>query len=250
MPNDPQMLSAMLACRQSQPEQAQHRKQQPYRPVPGDDQLTAMLQRVQLGHILQRQTVSAPALDSTEDWASILSLGEQQRLAFARCCCSCAFACSGQGSQMDDCRAISALGYVDELVFSLVHFMLTVLNLVLPCLALPVQCAKDICLADQQAMLHCCMQLSIHCCRVLLSAPKLVLMDESTSALDTGNEALMYRLLKDSGITYVSIGHRPTLVNFHDQVLRLQPSIGNGSQASFEILDAQTVKRRGVMADA
>lgn len=159
----------MLACRQSQPEQAQHRKQQPYRPVPGDDQLTAMLQRVQLGHILQRQTVSAPALDSTEDWASILSLGEQQRLAFAR---------------------------------------------------------------------------------VLLSAPKLVLMDESTSALDTGNEALMYRLLKDSGITYVSIGHRPTLVNFHDQVLRLQPSIGNGSQASFEILDAQTVKRRGVMADA
>lgn len=49
-------------------------------------------------------------------------------------------------------------------------------------------------------------------CRVLLSKPRLLLMDESTSALDTGNEAALYAALGESGITYVSVGHRPSLV--------------------------------------
>lgn len=49
-------------------------------------------------------------------------------------------------------------------------------------------------------------------CRVLLSKPRLLLMDESTSALDTGNEAALYAALGKSGITYVSVGHRPSLV--------------------------------------
>lgn len=49
--------------------------------------------------------------------------------------------------------------------------------------------------------------------RVLLSKPRLVLMDESTSALDTGNEAALYAALGEAGITYVSVGHRPSLVN-------------------------------------
>jgi vitamin B12/bleomycin/antimicrobial peptide transport system ATP-binding/permease protein len=48
--------------------------------------------------------------------------------------------------------------------------------------------------------------------RVLLSKPRLVLMDESTSALDTGNEAALYAALGAQGITYVSVGHRPSLV--------------------------------------
>ena len=80
-----------------------------------------------------------------------------------------------------------------------------------------------------------------------------MLMDESTSALDTGNEAKLYKLLRESGITYVSIGHRPTLVNFHDKVLRLQPSGSNGtsgSTASFQVLDAEKAKEAGLMTDA
>lgn len=83
------------------------------------------------------------ALDVVADWATILSLGEQQRLAFAR---------------------------------------------------------------------------------VLLSKPRLVIMDESTSALDVGNEAALYAALSDRGITFVSVGHRPSLVNFHQEVLRLKPA--------------------------
>ena len=47
---------------------------------------------------------------------------------------------------------------------------------------------------------------------MLLSKPKLVLMDESTSALDTANERLLYRALRDAGITYVSVGHRLAFV--------------------------------------
>lgn len=48
-------------------------------------------------------------------------------------------------------------------------------------------------------------------------------MDESTSALDTENEALLYQALASAGITYVSVGHRPSLVDFHRNVLRLTP---------------------------
>ena len=66
-------------------QQEQQQQQRRHRPPPDDAQLVSVLQRVQLGHILQRHGGSAASLDQTEDWASVLSLGEQQRLAFARC---------------------------------------------------------------------------------------------------------------------------------------------------------------------
>lgn len=46
-------------------------------------------------------------------------------------------------------------------------------------------------------------------------------MDESTSALDTRNEGILYRALRDAGVTYVSVGHRPTLLKYHERVLLL-----------------------------
>ena len=55
--------------------------------------------------------------------------------------------------------------------------------------------------------------------RVLLKQPKLVFLDESTSALDTQNQSQMYQLLQDYGITFVSVGHRPNLHAFHENVL-------------------------------
>lgn len=57
--------------------------------------------------------------------------------------------------------------------------------------------------------------------RLLLSKPKLALLDESTSALDEDNEAHLYQLIKAAGITYVSIGHRQTLFNHHNAVLHI-----------------------------
>lgn len=56
-------------------------KAAPPRPLPGDGALREALRRVQLGPLLERV---GGDLDSVADWASTLSLGEQQRLAFAR----------------------------------------------------------------------------------------------------------------------------------------------------------------------
>ena len=57
-----------------------------------------------------------------------------------------------------------------------------------------------------------------------MSKPRLVIMDEATSALDTHNEELLYKALKQTGITIVSVGHRPTLTAYHEQKLKLQPA--------------------------
>lgn len=47
---------------------------------PTTDDLIQVLEDVRLGYILSR----IGSLDSTCEWSSVLSLGEQQRLAFAR----------------------------------------------------------------------------------------------------------------------------------------------------------------------
>uniref|UniRef100_A0A0D9UYC3 ABC transporter domain-containing protein n=1 Tax=Leersia perrieri TaxID=77586 RepID=A0A0D9UYC3_9ORYZ len=107
--------------------------------MPTTDELIRVLEVVKLGYILPR----FDGLDSMHDWASVLSLGEQQRLAFAR---------------------------------------------------------------------------------LLLAKPTLVLLDESTSALDDTNEAHLYSQIEAAGITYISIGHRKTLHKFHNKVLYISKS--------------------------
>ena len=52
-------------------------KDKPMKPT--TDELIQVLEDVRLGYILARFS-----LDSTQEWSSVLSLGEQQRLAFAR----------------------------------------------------------------------------------------------------------------------------------------------------------------------
>lgn len=57
--------------------------------------------------------------------------------------------------------------------------------------------------------------------RLLVNRPHFLIADESTSALDTASESRMYTLLKGMSLTYVSVGHRPTLTQFHDTKLTL-----------------------------
>jgi vitamin B12/bleomycin/antimicrobial peptide transport system ATP-binding/permease protein len=57
--------------------------------------------------------------------------------------------------------------------------------------------------------------------RILLSQPKYVILDEATSALDVPNERRLYKLLQSLDITYISVGHRPSLVDYHQTVLEL-----------------------------
>ena len=57
--------------------------------------------------------------------------------------------------------------------------------------------------------------------RLLLRKPAMAFLDEATSALDEANERHLYQLLRESNITFVSVGHRSTLKEYHDQLLSL-----------------------------
>eukprot|EP00578_Thalassiosira_sp_NH16_P028849 CAMPEP_0181091644 /NCGR_PEP_ID=MMETSP1071-20121207/8505_1 /TAXON_ID=35127 /ORGANISM="Thalassiosira sp., Strain NH16" /LENGTH=536 /DNA_ID=CAMNT_0023173791 /DNA_START=165 /DNA_END=1777 /DNA_ORIENTATION=+ len=72
--------------------------------------------------------------------------------------------------------------------------------------------------------------------RLLVNRPRLIVMDESTSALDVVTEKKMYTLMKESlasptggPVTYVSVGHRPTLLAYHDLKLLLRDGSGYAS---------------------
>jgi putative ATP-binding cassette transporter len=57
--------------------------------------------------------------------------------------------------------------------------------------------------------------------RVLLTKPRYAILDEATSALDVANERRLYDLLDSMHIEYVSVGHRPSLLDYHQMVLEL-----------------------------
>ena len=57
--------------------------------------------------------------------------------------------------------------------------------------------------------------------RLFLKMPAIAFLDEATSALDEDNERMLYVKLRESGIAFVSVGHRSTLKAYHDSVLVL-----------------------------
>ena len=57
--------------------------------------------------------------------------------------------------------------------------------------------------------------------RLLLNSPSFVVLDEATSALDVKTEKQLYELLVDRDLSFISVGHRPSLKHFHDNVLEL-----------------------------
>jgi putative ATP-binding cassette transporter len=59
--------------------------------------------------------------------------------------------------------------------------------------------------------------------RVLMNRPRVVFLDEASSAMDEGLEHAMYRLLREAlpAATLVSIGHRSSLLGFHTRELEL-----------------------------
>jgi putative ATP-binding cassette transporter len=63
--------------------------------------------------------------------------------------------------------------------------------------------------------------------RVLLAEPALLFLDEATSGLDEAGEARLYGLLRSASWqpTVISVGHRSTLIQFHDAILDLAPFI-------------------------
>ena len=57
--------------------------------------------------------------------------------------------------------------------------------------------------------------------RLFLRKPQFVFLDEATSALDEENQSRLYGLIRESGIGFISVGHRTTLVDFHQNLLQL-----------------------------
>ena len=75
---------------------------------------------------------------------------------------------------------------------------------------------------DWSALLSLGEQQRLAFARLIVAAPRLAILDEATSALDVETEAHLYRTLKAKGVTYISVGHRPTLLDYHDSVLKMK----------------------------
>ncbi len=85
--------------------------------------------------------------------------------------------------------------------------------------------------------------------RLLLNRPRAAFLDEASSAMDEGLEHAMYRLLRESlpGATLVSVGHRSSLLGFHDRVLEL---LGEGKWRLQELPEAASNAARKSMLPA
>ncbi len=62
--------------------------------------------------------------------------------------------------------------------------------------------------------------------RLLVSRPNFTILDEATSALDLTNEESLYQQLQETQTTFISVGHRESLFNYHQWVLELTENSG------------------------
>ncbi len=78
--------------------------------------------------------------------------------------------------------------------------------------------------------------------RILITQPRYAILDEATSALDVANEKLLYLQLQHLNTTYISVGHRPSLLAYHDIVLELQ------GDSAWQVWSAEEYTARLAMA--
>ena len=74
--------------------------------------------------------------------------------------------------------------------------------------------------------------------RLLIGRPRVAVLDEATSALDEQNEAALYRQLAALDIRYLSVGHRSSLLKYHQNVLKLE------GPERWELLPAEAYQAR------
>ncbi len=79
---------------------------------------------------------------------------------------------------------------------------------------------------DWQRLLSLGEQQRLAFARLLLNSPKYVVLDEATSALDVNTEKHLYELLNQRDMACISVGHRPTLKNYHETVLEITENKG------------------------
>lgn len=57
--------------------------------------------------------------------------------------------------------------------------------------------------------------------RILVNQPQYAILDEATSALDMKNETFLYRHLLETNTTFISVGHRESLKQYHQLLLKV-----------------------------
>jgi ABC-type uncharacterized transport system fused permease/ATPase subunit len=162
--------------------------------APNDAELVEVLECVRLGHLMDR----CDGLDSYVEWASVLSLGEQQRLAFARLLLS-----RPQLALMDE--STSALDEDNE-----------VIGFLQSCLTLSWEVHNAI-RVDMESKWGALVQYAnqvVHLSLTYLSHSNL--------------QISLYTALQGAGVTFISVGHRNSLRRFHTHILQFrEPNRGS-----------------------
>src|SRR5579883_1268941 len=83
--------------------------------------------------------------------------------------------------------------------------------------------------------------------RLLVTHPSFTILDEATSALDLKNEGNLYEQLQATRTTFISVGHRESLFNYHQWVLELSQ---NSSWRLLTVQDYRLQRVRELNADA
>lgn len=76
--------------------------------------------------------------------------------------------------------------------------------------------------------------------RVLITRPSFTILDEATSALDLNNEGNLYQQLQKTNTTFLSVGHRESLFNYHQWVLELS------EDSHWQLLTVENYRQRKV----
>ncbi len=76
--------------------------------------------------------------------------------------------------------------------------------------------------------------------RLLVTHPRFTILDEATSALDLKNEGNLYQQLQSTKTTFISVGHRESLFNYHQWVLELS------QDSSWQLLTVQDYRHQKV----
>ena len=76
--------------------------------------------------------------------------------------------------------------------------------------------------------------------RLLVTHPRFTILDEATSALDLKNEGNLYQQLQETKTTFISVGHRESLFNYHQWVLELAPD------SSWQLVTVQDYRQQKV----
>ncbi|MEH1970992.1 ABC transporter ATP-binding protein/permease [Nostoc sp.] len=74
--------------------------------------------------------------------------------------------------------------------------------------------------------------------RLLVTHPSFTILDEATSALDLKNEGNLYQQLQEAKTTFISVGHRESLFNYHQWVLELS------QDSSWQLVTVQDYQRQ------